>query len=105
MNAHQHWIISLHAGNERNDYSGFWDVTALKSDCIQDENTKQTTKETKLDPNKIQTSSQIKNKNTKQHEQQQYKQTKYKLKKLKEQVLNNTKAQRGFGYTYQEIKY
>ena len=35
----------------------------------------------------------------------QYKQTKYKLKKLKEQVLNNTKAQRGFGYTYQEIKY
>lgn len=35
----------------------------------------------------------------------QYKQTKYKLKKLKEQVLNNTKAQRGFGYTYQEIQY
>lgn len=35
----------------------------------------------------------------------QYKQTKYKLKKLKEQVRNNIKAQRGFGYTYEEISY
>ena len=35
----------------------------------------------------------------------QYKQTKYKLKKLKDQVRNNVKAQRGFGYTYQEISY
>mgnify|MGYP006289276793 CR=1 FL=1 len=35
----------------------------------------------------------------------QYKQTKYKLKKLKEQVQNNIKAQRGFGYTYKEISY
>jgi len=35
----------------------------------------------------------------------QYKQTKYKLKKLKDQVQNNIKAQRGFGYTHKEITY
>jgi len=35
----------------------------------------------------------------------QYKQTKYKLKQLREQVQNNIKAQRGFGYTYKEISY
>jgi DNA-binding transcriptional regulator YhcF (GntR family) len=35
----------------------------------------------------------------------QYKHTKYKLKQLREQVQNNIKAQRGFGYTYKEISY
>lgn len=35
----------------------------------------------------------------------QYKKTKYKLKNLKEQVRNNVKAQRGFGYTHKELTY
>jgi hypothetical protein len=33
------------------------------------------------------------------------KQQEYKLKKRQEQLKNNNKSQRGFGYTYQEVSY
>jgi len=38
-------------------------------------------------------------------EYREYKRTQRKMKQLKEQVQNNIKSQRGFGYTYKEINF
>lgn len=38
-------------------------------------------------------------------EYREFKRSQRKLKQLKQQIQNNIKSQRGFGYTYKEISY